>query len=642
MNLSHPWMLHFLWLVPLTALLFIVAARRKTRAQNQVAEPPLMERLTDRVERGRRGLRSAFLLAAIVFMVLALAGPRWGSHLQEVVQKGVDIVIALDVSRSMLVEDVEPNRLERAKREISDLIRVIQGDRVGLAAFAGAAFTQCPLTLDYGALHMFLSALGPDVAPVPGTDLGAAIRTAAASFDHAAETDKVILLITDGEDHENRGLGAAREAAGKGIKIFVFGIGDPSGGPIPSDGNNGGFQKDREGQLVLSTLNEEGLREIASAAGGTYVRSVAGDLDLDLLYFDGIKQRTEAMDLKSGKIRVYEERFPLFVLAALFFLLMEGLIREVGRRPVEVRKAERGTRNTYKKRKSLMVLFALAGIFFRSAAQGAAEADALYEEGRFAEAEKIYAQEDMDHPRDLRYRYNRGCAGYQGGDYQGAMAAFSSVLKRADDRETRFRAAYNLGNAAFKLGDAASAAEYYRQALRILPEQEDTRHNLEVALRQLEAQQQEKKKKPEEAPQNGGEKGPSEQRGQKEKPQDKASSEGPSGKDHEAKKEPDRKKEKTAPDPGKRDPEEGTEDGPSGDEKKDTGPPEDLSGDLKPREALPDRPADRGERDPVAASSLDQMKAEALLDNVTEDRSRFLRLQLPEGMRQGASSGKDW
>jgi Ca-activated chloride channel family protein len=331
MNLAHPWILHFLWLAPLTALLFIVYNRQKTRAMERFADPPLLSRLTGEIQRGKRILRSASLLGALILMILALAGPRWGSHYQEVSQKGVDIMIVLDVSRSMLVEDVEPDRLERAKREISDFIRVVQGDRLGLVAFAGAAFTQCPLTLDYGALAMFLTALSPDMVPAPGTDLGAALQTAVSSFDSTSETDKVILLITDGEDNENRGLQAAREAAKKGIKIFVFGIGDPSGGPIPSANGKGGFKKDAEGQLVLSRLNEAGLKEIASATGGTYVRSMAGDLDLDILYFEGIKQRTEAADLKSGKIKVYEERFPLFVLAAFILLLLEGLIREVGK-----------------------------------------------------------------------------------------------------------------------------------------------------------------------------------------------------------------------------------------------------------------------------------------------------------------------
>ncbi len=261
-------------------------------------------------------------------MVFALAGPRWGSHYQEVSQKGVDIMILVDVSPSMLVEDVDPSRLERARREIMDFLRVVQGDRVGLVAFSGAAFIQCPLTLDYSALEMFLTMLEPDLLPVPGTDIGAAIETAISSFDFKSETDKVILLITDGEDNEKKGLEAARKAAAKGIKIFVFGMGETSGGPIPAGDGKGGFRKDKEGKLILSKLDEEGLRQIASMARGSYVRSVAGDLDLDMLYFDGIKSNTKAETVKTGKIKVYEERFSIFLLAAFLLLLTEGLIRE--------------------------------------------------------------------------------------------------------------------------------------------------------------------------------------------------------------------------------------------------------------------------------------------------------------------------
>lgn len=331
MNLTHTWILHFLWFVPITALLFIVYNRQRTRAMERFAEPELLDRLTGDIRSGRRIIRSAFLLAALGLMLLALAGPRWGSHYQEVSQKGVDIMIVLDVSSSMLVSDVKPDRLERARREISDFIKVVQGDRVGLVAFSGAAFIQCPLTLDYGALSMFLNALRPDLIPVPGTDLGAAIERAISSFDTQSETDRVILLITDGEDNENKGFQAAREAAKRGIKIFVFGIGDPSGGPVPAGVGKGGFKKDKDGNLILSKLDEEGLSEIASMTGGSYIRSVAGDLDLDLLYFEGIRSRTEAATVKSGKIKVYEERFAIFVIAAFLFLLLEGLIGGVGR-----------------------------------------------------------------------------------------------------------------------------------------------------------------------------------------------------------------------------------------------------------------------------------------------------------------------
>ena len=328
MTMTRWWTLHFLWLLPLIALFLVIGARRKKKALERFADQPLLPRLTGQERDGAVFLKNILLLATLALILLALAGPRWGSHYQEVSQKGVDIMVAVDVSTSMLVQDVKPDRLERAKREIVDLVKVIRGDRVGLVAFSGAAFTQCPLTLDYGAVTMFLNALEPDLIPVPGTDLGAAIETCLASFDFKANSDKTIILITDGEDNEQKGLEAAREAAAKGVKIFIFGIGDPSGGPVPHLDGKGGFKKDAQGNLVLSKLDEKGLEEIASITGGVYTRSDAGDFDLDTLYFDGIKSLTRDETLKSGKIKVYEERFAIFVFAAFIILLIEGFVLE--------------------------------------------------------------------------------------------------------------------------------------------------------------------------------------------------------------------------------------------------------------------------------------------------------------------------
>jgi Ca-activated chloride channel family protein len=323
---AHLWILHLLWLLPLTAFVLVVGHRRKMRAMEGLADPELLKRLTGPFSRGRALIKGVLVVVGIGLMLFALAGPRWGSHYQEVRQKGVDIMILVDVSPSMLVEDIKPDRLERARREISDFLRVVQGDRVGLVAFSGAAFVQCPLTLDYGALEMFLSAVHPGLVPVPGTDLGAAIEAGISAFDPDSETDRVILMITDGEDHEGGGIKAAEKAAEMGIRIFVYGLGEGAGGPIPQDDGTGGFKKDKGGQMVLSRLDEQGLREIASLSGGDYVRSVVGDLDLDMLYFDGIKTATEARTLKSGKIKVYEERFTLFLLGALFVLVLEWLV----------------------------------------------------------------------------------------------------------------------------------------------------------------------------------------------------------------------------------------------------------------------------------------------------------------------------
>jgi Ca-activated chloride channel family protein len=304
-----------------------------------------------------------------------------------------------------------------------------------------------------------------------------------------------------------------------------------------------------------------------------------------------------------------------------------------------MRNAERGTRNKAREKRRLVLMVAWAGIFLASFAHGAENPDELYNEGRFAEAQDIYARSDMDHPKDLRYRYNRGCADYQAGDYKGATAAFSSVLRRAEEREIRFRAAYNLGNAAFKQGDAAQAAEYYRQAIRIDPGQENARHNLELALRKLENQKKEKEEEEKSSGQKGAQKGPQQEDG-KDKGQEKPSPDHSSGKDGDQQKDPEKKNAGNKPEK-KRGDDERKETGHGQDQKPDNESPKDLSGELKPREALP-QPSDESKDGPPATSSMDKKKAEALLDNVTEDRSKFLRLQMPEAKRRGVASGKDW
>jgi len=635
MTLTNQWVLHLLWLISLLAVALIVNGRQKKRALEKFADAELLYRLTGIEQPGKRFLKRLLLLASLALMLLALSGPRWGSHYQEVSQKGVEIMVLVDVSPSMLVEDIEPNRLERARREILDFLRVVQGDRVGLVAFSAAAFVQCPLTLDYGALEMFLGGLQPDLIPVPGTDLGAAIETGLSAFDFQAETDKAMLLITDGEDNEGRGLETARKAAVKGVKIFIFGLGETSGGPVPGREGKGGFKKDREGKLILSKLDEEGLREIASITGGVYARSVAGDLDLDILYFEGIKSRTEDQTLKSGKIKVYEDRFPIFVLTALVLLLLEDLI------PERVRLNGEG-----RSRKGLILhtgfraftwLSMLVVIASASKVLAADSPDGLYKQGRFAEAEKEYARLDMNHPKDIRYRYNRGCAAYQNSDYQSARAAFSSSLRRALDDGLRFKTAYNLGNIAYTLGEFESAAANYKQAIRYNPSSENARYNLELALRSLEREKKQSAEEQKSANQQDSGESQSAQRAprkgkEQEEPDRQASQQNPASQEQSRdqtespQEELENKEDDLTPSEGKKGEHES---------------PRELSGAL---EALRVRPGEQNEEQPRGSgkSTIDEKMAEVLLDNIQEDRSRFLLFKVPKEKRRGVQSGKDW
>jgi len=331
MSFARPELLHLLHARAHVGLALIIQVRMRDSAMRRFVSPEMIERLAGRASGGAVFTKALFLLLGACCMLVALAGPRFGSHYEEVSRKGVDIMVAVDTSASMLVEDVSPNRLERAKREVYDLLRVISGDRIGLVAFSGAAYIQCPLTLDYAAIEMFVGQLAQDIVPVAGTDIGAAIETALSGFDAGSRTDKVIILITDGEDNEGRGLSAARKASEQGVKIFVFGIGEASGEPVPLSNGSGGFRKDDNDRIVVSRLDEEGLRRIAQTTGGEYVKALSGDLDLDLLYFSGIKKSTVETELSSRKVKVYHERFQIFVFAAFCLLLLEGVLNE--RRP---------------------------------------------------------------------------------------------------------------------------------------------------------------------------------------------------------------------------------------------------------------------------------------------------------------------
>jgi Ca-activated chloride channel family protein len=323
--------LHYLlllWLVPALVFFYLYAGMRRQRRILIFCGPELYERLSSSLLRGRRRLKALLMVLAVALFVAALARPQWGYHFEDIKRVGVDIIVAVDVSRSMLAEDISPSRLERARRKLQDFTGMLDGDRIGLVAFAGSSFLQCPLTLDYGAFSMFLEYLSPDMIPVPGTDMAAAIRTAIRAFNRRERTSKALILITDGEDHAGDVLQAAEEARREGIRIFAIGIGTPDGTPVPAIDGTGGFMKDRSGSLVLSRLDEKALQKIALETGGAYVRSVTGDLDLETIYHGSIKKDVEQKELSSARRKRWEERFQWFAALGLVLLVLEFFIRE--------------------------------------------------------------------------------------------------------------------------------------------------------------------------------------------------------------------------------------------------------------------------------------------------------------------------
>ena len=318
--------IEFLWLllaIPVLVALHIWITRRKRQQLQLFGDPELMVELMPNASRIRPHVKFALMLTALSLLIIGIARPQYGTKEQTVKRQGIDVMIALDISNSMLAEDVAPNRLERAKQMLSKLVDQMVDDKLGLVVFAGDAFTQIPITCDYVSAKMYLQSITPDIIPAQGTAIGKAITTCVSSFGtEDTEKSRAIILITDGENHEDNAQEAAKMAKEKGIHVFVVGIGKPEGSPIP-DGR-GGFKKDRQGTVVVSRLSEDMCQEVAAAGGGMYVRA------------DNSNTATRALEKeidKLGKQEIetkvysdYNEQYQSFIFIALLLLVIDFFI----------------------------------------------------------------------------------------------------------------------------------------------------------------------------------------------------------------------------------------------------------------------------------------------------------------------------
>ncbi len=327
MRFGEPLYFYLIILIPLLIGFMFWAEKKRKVLSARFVNSSLLSRLVSPGVAEQRRRKTKLLVWGLVFLMIALTQPRWGFQWEDLKQRGVDIIVALDVSNSMRATDIKPNRLERAKHKVTDLLRMLRGDRVGLVAFAGTSFLHCPLTLDYQAAEMFLGALDTDLIPLQGTALGHAIETSMNAFSTTEKKSKAILLITDGEDHEGAVSKALKRAQQEGVKIFVIGIGRKEGAPVPEP-IGGGFKRNESGEIVLSKINEPLLEKIAVDTGGVYVRSVHGDMDLRTIYLDEIQQSMEKKDLKSSRRKRWTERFQWLILAGLLCLAGESWVRE--------------------------------------------------------------------------------------------------------------------------------------------------------------------------------------------------------------------------------------------------------------------------------------------------------------------------
>ncbi len=326
---ANPEYLYALYIIPVIIVLYWLYRKNRTKLLESFSEKKLHNILFPSFSGLKNTFKFGLVIISLILLIIAAANPQVGTKMEEVKQTGIDVFILLDVSNSMRAEDIKPNRLEKAKFQIGSLINRLRGDRIGLIIFAGEAYVQIPLTTDYSAANLFLSAVDFNSVPSQGTAIGAAVSLALKSFDKSAPTEKVIIIITDGEDHEGDINSVTTEANTSGVRIFTIGLGSSGGSPIPvynERGGQTGFKKDNEGNIVLTKLDEETLEQIASSANGEYYRGSNYEDHLDRIYEE--LSEIEKTEFGVKKITDYEDRFYYFLVPAIILLLFEFFLSE--------------------------------------------------------------------------------------------------------------------------------------------------------------------------------------------------------------------------------------------------------------------------------------------------------------------------
>ena len=320
-NFAHAQYLLLLLLIPFFFVIQTVVLKVRRSRLRKFGDEALVKELMPSYSRAKVWLRLSFFLLAFFFFTLGISRPQMGAILKEHKTRGAEVMIVLDVSNSMLAEDYSPNRLERAKLAISRLVDKLREDRIGLVVFAGNSFVQLPVTTDYVSAKMFLSSISTESVPVQGTAIGDAINTAMRSFSAQSEKSRAVIVITDGENHEDDPVAAAKQAAEMGVRVFTIGVGSPEGKPIPMDGE---LLKDKDGNIVVTRLDEAVLQDVAAAGNGAYVRAGNSEFGLNPIIDDIRKMEDEKYS--SIVFEEFDEQFMYFMAIALFFFVLEMLV----------------------------------------------------------------------------------------------------------------------------------------------------------------------------------------------------------------------------------------------------------------------------------------------------------------------------
>ncbi len=472
--------------IPILCLLYFLVLRWKKKTIKKIGDPRLVKEMIKNYSPQRFAIKFLLIVTAFASGAFALANLRTPRGSEKVSRNGIDVMIALDVSKSMLAQDIKPNRLERAKQAIGKLIDKLSNDRIGIVVFAGKAYLQMPLTGDHGAAKMYLSSATPDIVPTQGTVIGEALKMCEASFNTKEKKYKSVILISDGEDHDEAAAKVATQMANEGIIINTVGIGSPEGAPIIDAASNE-TKKDNEGNTVITKLNEAELKTIADKGNGIYqlynnTDEVVAKLDAQLA---GMDQRTVTED----SLVNYESFFQYFLLLSLLLLVVETVLSERTCAAV-------GKSKAVKVAAFLVILFFTipSNIFAQDEKAIIKKGNEAYQKNEFDKAAEQYQKVTAKTPANATAQYNLGNALYKNSKADDAVNAYTNAASSMTGKEDKSKAFYNKGVVLQNNKKLPECISAYKDALKLNPQDDDARQNLQKALQQLKEQQQKQQK----------------------------------------------------------------------------------------------------------------------------------------------------
>ena len=479
---EDPIYLYALALIPLLAVLrFLLICQQKKRLL-KFGDRELVRQLMPDVSRFRPLVKFCLLLTALALLIVMIARPQFGTKINHEKRTGIETIIALDVSNSMLAEDVAPSRLDRSKMMVENLVDNFTNDKIGLIVFAGDAFIQLPITSDYVSAKMFLSNISPSMISIQGTDIAKAISMASHSFTQQEGVGKAIIVITDGEDHEGGALEAAKEAKDKGMRVYILGVGSTKGAPIPT--GNGDYMKDNTGQTVMTGLNEQMCREIAQAGGGAYIHVENNSNAQDQL--DQELNKLAKKEIESTVYSDYDEQFQAVGIIVLLLLIIEICI-------LDIKNPMLKNISLFKRKQKVVTLLLTLLVSTTIQAQTdrllVRQGNKQFRAGNYAEAEVSYRKAVEKNPQNAQALYNLGNALLGQRKDSAAVSQFEQAAKLETNPIRKSQAFHNIGVVCQGQKQFAQAIEAYKESLRNNPADDETRYNLELCKRQQKQQQ---------------------------------------------------------------------------------------------------------------------------------------------------------